>query len=487
MSVASSRLAVLLLLLGCAPRATLLASPGPRLSHGVAVGDVSTNAAVVWARCDRPSTVSARWNVLANDAAQTGHAKVTRRDDLVGKIAVANLQPGTVYEYRVWCGDDESAARIGIFSTAPLGDREVATRFAFGGDLGGQNACRDLDRGYPIFDTIRAHTPEFFVALGDMIYADDACMADGRFGNQQVAGPPAPALTRSMFHAIWRYNRSDAAFQRLLAATSIYPVWDDHEIKNDAGPLQDTLPSVPGTHLLGPALQAYLDYQPLVLPDDAPTRLYRSARWGKHLELFILDLRQYRDANSALDAAEQPKTMLGETQRRWLLDALQRSDATWKIIVSSVPLSVPTGAARLGHDGWTGFGDGDGFEHELGAILEAMRASTPRNYLWITTDVHFGAVFHYAPFPHDAPFGFHEIISGPLNAGVFPQDAFDRRLGADRLFRYGPETADAIANYEEAISWFNFGLVEISADGELTAKLINGNDEVVYVQTITPR
>jgi alkaline phosphatase D len=200
--------------------------------------------------------------------------------------------------------------------------------------------------------------------------------------------------------------------------------------------------------------------------------------------MFILDLRQYRDANIAPDSAARPKTMLGDEQRRWLLDALRRSAATWKVIVSSVPLSVPTGTLLIGHDGWTGAGVGDGFEHERDAILRTMQRSKPRNFMWITTDVHFGAVFRYRPYADDEQFVFHEMISGPLNAGVFPKDEYDRRLGAERLFLYGP--TQPIAGFDEAQRWFNFGLIEIDETGGLTAKLINGRAEAVYAMAVDP-
>jgi alkaline phosphatase D len=59
------------------------------------------------------------------------------------------------------------------------------------------------------------------------------------------------------------------------------------------------------------------------------------------VELFILDTRQYRSRNSEPDGPG--KSMLGETQRRWLLDGLAASDAVWKVVVTSVTLSVPTG------------------------------------------------------------------------------------------------------------------------------------------------
>jgi len=475
----------LLLTVGCTAPRPAVAPPVAGPTYGIATGDVSATGAVIWLRCDAPSPVHVMLTAADGSLTKEEDALADAAHDMVAKVAFDGLKSKQRYSYRAWCVENEARKWTGTFSTAPAPAVAAPVRFTWGGDLGGQNVCRDAVHQYSIFDTIAAGKPDFFIALGDLIYADDPCLPVGRYGNSQIPGPPAPALTRTMFADIWKYNRADPVFQRLLAAVPMYPVWDDHEINNDAGPYDDTLPIAPRTHLLQPALQAYLDYQPVMLPKGS-TRLYRSVRWGRHLELFFLDLRQYRDSTHAPDRPAQPKTMLGEEQRRWFLEALRKSDATWKIVVSSVPLSIPTGASNSGHDGWTGMDTGDGFERERAMILDAMRRCTSRNFVWITTDVHFGAVFRYRPAPDDPEFVFDELISGPLNAGIFPLDAYDKSLGTERLFKYAPATADSIADFDEAMSWFNFGTIEVNESGELTSKLINGRGKVVYEAKTSP-
>ena len=61
-------------------------------------------------------------------------------------------------------------------------------KLAFGGDVAGQNVCRDAVEGFPIFDTVRSWRPDVFVGLGDMVYADNGCEPTGRYGNPQVGG-----------------------------------------------------------------------------------------------------------------------------------------------------------------------------------------------------------------------------------------------------------------------------------------------------------
>jgi alkaline phosphatase D len=445
----------------------------PHLTGGVAVGEVSPTNAVLWGRCDRATTL----HVVLAGVDTAPRTEVTAATDFTGKLVLGPLTPDQRYGYRAWCGDGPEGAVAGEFRTAPDAAAPRPVRFAWSGDLGGQNVCRDSARGYPIFSPLAAGRLDFFIGLGDMIYADDPCLPRGRYGNAQIPGPP-PATDLATFWAHWRYNRAEAGFQRLLATLPYYAVWDDHEIRDDSGPHDDTSPLAPGVHLLPIALRAFLDYQPLIPPAAAPTRLYRSVRWGKHVELFLLDTRQYRDALAAPDTDAHPKTMLGAEQLAWLEQALERSDATWKVIVASVPLSIPTG--RAARDGFADGGTGEGYEREAARIFRALRAAGIRNSLWITTDVHFATGFVYRPFDDDPSWAAYEFTSGPLNAGVFPRPDLDRSFNPERLFLYGPPSADAIASFDEAIGWFNFGVIDVSADGSLTLSIVNGRGETVF-------
>ena len=55
--------------------------------------------------------------------------------------------------------------------------------FVVGADVGGQRFCRNATTGgYSIFASIASLAPDFFIANGDMIYADGDCPADGPDG-----------------------------------------------------------------------------------------------------------------------------------------------------------------------------------------------------------------------------------------------------------------------------------------------------------------
>ncbi len=460
----------------------------PVVTHGVAVGDVTAHSAVLWARGDREGTLSVHLSGGRHDRVE--RLQIRAGDDYTGQLLLEGLRPDVAYRYRVGHTHSGAVAR-GTFRTAPADAAAAPVRLAFGGDVAGQNVCRDAREGFPIMETIRAFRPDVFVGLGDMIYADNACDPVGRYGNAQVPGGFGPATDLAGFWAHWRYSRADASSQRLLASTSYVGVWDDHEVVNDFGPLSDTRstpPYTPGVRLLPIGLEAFLDYTPIAVARNTPKRLYRSLRWGKHLELFVLDTRQYRDANSALDSADRAKTMLGREQLTWLKESLAASDATWKVIVSSVPMSIPTGFPPSGgRDGWANFDQTTGFEQELLDILRFMESNGIVNTVWITTDVHFAEAFRYRPFPSNPGFAVYELATGPLNSGIFPVRDFDPTLNPEVLTFFGPPTTEAVTSWQEAKRWLNFGTLEVDRDGDLTTEIVNTAGQTQFSLTLTPR
>lgn len=497
-SMSSSRatLAACVLLAGCGAPGGPAPAPPPRparirATHGLAVGDVTATSAVVWARGAAPGWL----NVVAHSPAGTvrGVAHASRERDLAAKLELDGLAPGTRYRLEAWLTrapdlalPPRSALRAS-FTTAPAAERVEPVLFGWGGDIGGQNVCRDVTQGYPVFRTLaRAHLA-FFVGLGDMIYADELCQARGGYGNAQVAGAFPRSTRLDDFRAHWAYNRADPGYQRFLAGTPYVAVWDDHEVSNDIDPFYDHAAADPSIRLMPLALRALLEWNPIAEPPATPRRLYRSLRWGRHLELVVLDTRQYRDPNYAADTRERPKTMLGREQRAWLDERL-RSDATWIVVVSSVPMSVPTGQESRGRDGWANDEGATGYERELLDILGTARRTGARNLLWITTDVHFATGFRYHPFADDPSFVVYEVATGPMNAGLFPSQRLDTTLRPERLFMFAPEDAGAVRDHETAMSWMTYGLVRIARDGRLTVsahRVLDGS--AVFSQTLVPR
>ena len=67
--------------------------------------------------------------------------------------------------------------------------------------------------------------------------------------------------------------------------------------------------------------------------------IYRTFRWGRDLQIWFTDGRDFRSPNDIPDGPE--KTIWGTEQKAWLQRTLLESDATWKILISPTPIVGP--------------------------------------------------------------------------------------------------------------------------------------------------
>ncbi|MCP5181692.1 MAG: alkaline phosphatase D family protein [Pseudomonadales bacterium] len=455
----------------CTQAAT--AAAGPELTHGLSVGDVSTTEAIVWGRCSSAAVLDVvASRVGSRDNKVSGEAEATATSDFTARVRLTGLRPATAYDVSVTCrGDGATAENAGhaTFRTAPRAHDSQPVSFIVGADLGGQGYCRLVDGGYRIFAPMTALKADFFIANGDMIYADNRCQAQGpEAGKAYVPGDFAgvsdagvdwtiAAQLDAIYRDHWKYNRADANFQAFLASTPQYVQWDDHEVVNDMGGAWSRDPHQPmraGYPLLVErGLKAFFDYHPILGPGAEPQRIYRSFRWGRDLELFLIDARSYRSRNDAIDERDaddrRTKTMLGDAQLTWLINAVRQSDATWKVISSDVPWSIPTGsdAHIYGADAYANgqpwsrsLQQRTGFEQELLYMLAEWDRANVKNLVVLATDVHYASQMrHRGDFDGDGDaLTLHELISGPLSAIRRPAPAeVDDTLGPVVLYAEG--------------------------------------------------
>lgn len=430
------------------------------LPQGIAVGDVSAQGALVWVRTGGPALVQVEWapssvwktaSRMATAVApvmRTAQVATGPESDYTATLALDGAKPATRYEFHVVITRSDGGpnsfgtlAAKGEFTTWPAAPVSAPVTFGWSGDLGGQHRCRQGSDGYPIFNRLRKQELDFFLFLGDTIYGDDPCPSP-----PNEPGADFSATTVEEYRARHRYQRGAAALRRFLEMTPVYVIWDDHEVKNNfAGPFEPQMPA---------GRQALREYWPIASPPDDPHRLYRTVRYGADLELFILDTRQYRSKNADPDGPN--KTMLGPAQLKWLLDGLTRSTATWKVIATSVPLSVPKGggASVPGNDGWAGGPDGTGFERERQVIVETIFGKKLKNVVFLAGDVHWVQANAYDP-NQDGVLDFHEFIAGPLSARPGRLTVASEGLHPARLINED--------------GYYNFGQVRISSTAfELT-------------------
>jgi alkaline phosphatase D len=416
----------------------------------VTVGDTTSTQAHLWMRAADDGAVTVELVSTARpDAAR--RTTIQPGEDRLARVTFEDLEPGRRYRYQLVGGGRRVS---GGFTTAPDASDPAAVRIVWSGDLGARGHCRRPGSGYAIFDAIARRRPDLFVFVGDTIYADHWCAAV-----DAVPGGRFIASSLDEFRAKHRYNRADPAVQRLFRSTSVSAVWDDHDVRsNFTGPHEP---------LMVTGRRAFVDYWPLATTAEAPTRLYRRLRWGRLVEVFILDTRQYRSARWKPDGPD--KTMLGAEQRRWLIDGVSASSATWKVVVSSVPLAIPK-AWPFG-DSWAPtriLGYVTGFAAERDRILEALHDADVTNLVVLTADVHFAALMQHEPVPG---FPLLEAVAGPLAASVKEPSAPAGGLRSRVLFARG--------------GLATFGELAIDERG-LTVQLRDGAGRLLHEQAFTP-
>ena len=251
-------------------------------------------------------------------------------------------------------------------------------------------------RPFALLEAVTAFEPDFFLMLGDTILADPA-------GERVV-----PSL--GYYRAKHRDSRADAALQRMLATTPVYTTWDDGEVETGAD----------RTHPASPAARrAFREYWPV----RAAGVLHRRFAWTPAVDVFLLDCRSYR--SSIGDPDGRAKTMLGVEQKRWLMEQLAASTATFKFIASAVPF-LPPGAV----DEWTRYATE---RDELRAFLRRERI---RNVTILSAGMH-------AAFEQEQG-GLHEFLAGSIGRSSYGAVAVDPGASPPRIVVEIRDAANAV-------------------------------------------
>ena len=175
---------------------------------------------------------------------------------------------------------------------------------------------------------------------------------------------------------------------------------------------------------------------------------------------------------ACLAAINDPnRTFLGHTQLSKFESAIQRSSATWKVIVNEVPIQQ---FYALPYDRW------EGYAAERTALLTFL-SSKVKNAVFLTTDVHANLV-------NDARFqtlesggpknsGIEEFTTGPVGTGTFSQE-IDNTLGkpgsgqlVTQLF-FHPQPPSGVGMQCANTNTFSFGQVTASSK-KFTVRLLD--------------
>lgn len=474
-----------------------LVTARPRLTHGVASGFPRTDGAVIWARSDRPANmiVETAATERFSDARRFTGPFLTPESDGTGRFRLTGLPADTEVHYRVTLDSDGalSAPVTGVFRTAPTTAGNV--RLIWSGDVAGQGFGINPDvGGMRIFRTMADRNPQFFIHSGDTVYADvpipeTLTLPDGRVWRNQVSeAKSAVAQTLEQYRGQHAYNLTDANYRYFNAHVPQLVQWDDHEVINNWYPGEildnDKYTEKRVDVLAQYGHRAFHEWQPTEPREAVDGLVYQRVSYGPLLDVFILDMRSYKDPNSP--NRQQRGAIFGARQTEWLINAMASSKAVWKIVANDLPLAlvVPDGKTNFEAVANGDNGPPLGRETELAHILSQLKARQVRNVVWLTADVHYTAAHEYAParaaFTDFDP--FWEFVSGPLNAGAGQEKPLDGTFGprADFVHAAQPDQQSPLDGYQ------HFGQIDIDGgSGDLTVTLCDAAGSALYTRSLT--
>lgn len=329
--------------------------------HGVASGDPLQDKVILWTRLtpvDLNARLKVTWEIATDNQfkqnLKTGMVETTKTDDFTVKVDAAGLQANTIYYYRFRFGNKISS--FGQTKTLPISTNNVTFAVC---------SCSNYPAGYfYVYREMAKQNVDVIIHLGDYIYEYGA---DGYAAEDAVKlGRTLPTDNNKEIIKLDDYRKRYALYRQdkdLQAAHQRHPfivIWDDHELANDtwrdgAENHQSDEGSFSDRKLT--ALQAYFEWMPIrPVSNTDHLNIYRQFNFGSLVELTMLDTRiiardkqlEYADYMTAAglnaqkfqaDLTDPKRTLMGYTQRDWLVDKLKQSTATWNVIGQQVLMS----------------------------------------------------------------------------------------------------------------------------------------------------
>jgi len=385
-----------------AEQTPLAEGPLVHMANGIKIGEVKQVSALVWVRLTQHAEANANGTPFPKRKAKEaqlpdgatlaemqgavpgvagdvrvicslrGEAKVTLATewapvdgdtDFAHTFALEELTPGCTYdlvvEGRADANTITSSRVTGSFRTGPSATTAAPASFCV---VTGQEYWRRDDklRGHLIYGHMKTLSPDFFVNTGDTLYYD----------KQKPFATTVP-LARFKWNRFYGMELQ-REFHRNVGSWFIK---DDHDtLKNDCWPGQKY-----GELTFARGLELFREQLPV---GDVP---YRRVRWGKHLEVWFLEGREFRSSNRAPDGPD--KTILGAVQMKWLRETLAASDATFRVVVSATPIVGPDRKSKKDNHANANFKtEGDALRQFLASQKQTIVVCGDRHWQYATKD-----------------------------------------------------------------------------------------------------
>jgi alkaline phosphatase D len=319
---------------------TALPAAAASLRAGPMPGYPAALSAVIWAQADAAATARmAYWPDADPGKRQlSAPVRLAAETDFAAQFRLHGLTPGTHYSCRVVLdgkeapagteahfqtvtlpGDTPPTLTLGLGSCAYVPDPMPFEHWLFQTLLNGPYGAT-----YGIFDRLAAKRPDMMVWLGDNLYLR----------------PQDVGLPQGMARRYW-LHRGHPVLQKLLRSTHHVALWDDHDMGWDNS----------DRHFWGRQVTTDLFRRYWANPAYGTPQVpgIFSVVHLHDVDVFLLDDRSFRDADSSPDTPR--KQMLGPGQLQWLQEGLKASKATFKLVANGSQVLNADGA----YEGWHHF------------------------------------------------------------------------------------------------------------------------------------
>ncbi|MFD0962634.1 alkaline phosphatase D family protein [Pseudofulvibacter geojedonensis] len=291
--------------------------------HGVASGDPTDNAVVIWTRITTNAAGAlVKWSVATdpsmNTVVQSGIVITNDTKDYTAKVDVTGLNAGATYYYQFESSGQKSI--IGKTRTAPTG---TVNNVRFG-----VVSCSNYQNGYFTgYQELANRTDiDVILHLGDYIYEYES----GGYGYSSSIGrghlPANETVTLNDYRVRYSYYRLDPMLRNLHQQHPFILIWDDHEFSNDANKYSaenhDNATEGSWETRKNNAYKAYFEWLPIRANSIEEYRLYREFSFGNLVDLYMLDTRIV-GRGEALSSKVSNQSLSKEEKKSFIKDLIQ--------------------------------------------------------------------------------------------------------------------------------------------------------------------
>lgn len=340
----------------------------------VASGVMTSASFVAWSRAVGVPQLTLRvWRDVGSETeialVKDVPVEVTAARDGNVKVEVTGLAPATWYQYAFFTTDLMQRGPLGRVRTAFPDDwKEPLT-------VGATSCASYRYRPFVALSALARQPVDLWLHLGDVAYNDGA-----------------DSLTT--FRAKWQEQFKDPGYRDLMPSSGAYLTWDDHDFANNFDP-----------EVLGPTHPLIVDgkaafRETLPVEED---RAWKSYRWGQTAEFFLLDCRMERLPSTR----ETPDAQfISPAQLEWLQQGLLNSPAHFKVVLTSIPMTLLPGPSWGGQaDRW------QGYVAQREKVLGFIESNGIANVWFVSGDIHSGCIMRVEKTGFRA--GLYETTVGP--------------------------------------------------------------------------